>query len=269
MGFVEQQYDARSDSSVNGAVSATWEISPVWAAQLSLATSTRFPTVGELYQGGLDSNGDFDPNSFDPNLQAEKSRDANLILRRDFGAVQVTGSAFFQRVEDAIFQQQGFNQFGVIVTNFQNIDVVRQFGVEGIIETKDFLIPGLNSEINVAFIDAETIRNDSNPASEGVQFARIPKWRINGNVRYDFTESLRGSVGWRYNTRPNSDLEGLRRGDTFGYSSEQFIVDLRMSYAVSDNVEISGGIDNVNNDKAWAFHPFPQRTFLIEAKWRQ
>ncbi len=42
-----------------------------------------------------------------------------------------------------------------------------------------------------------------------------------------------------------------------------------MSYAVNDHVEISGGIDNVNNDKAWAFHPFPQRTFLIEAKWRQ
>lgn len=239
------------------------------AAQLSLATSTRFPTVGELFQGGLDGNGDFDPNSFDPNLQPEKSKDANLILRRDLGSVQLTASAFYQSVEDAIFQQQGFNQFGIIVTNFQNIDKVRQFGFEGIIETQDFLIQGLNSEINVAFIDAETIRNDSNAASEGVQFPRIPKWRINGNVRYNFTEDLRGSVGWRYNTRPNSDLEGLRRGDTFGYASEQFIVDLRMSYAVNDHVEISGGIDNVNNDKAWAFHPFPQRTFLIEAKWRQ
>ena len=30
MGFVEQQYADRSESSVNGAVSATWEISPVW-----------------------------------------------------------------------------------------------------------------------------------------------------------------------------------------------------------------------------------------------
>ena len=25
----------------------------------------------------------------------------------------------------------------------------------------------------------------------------------------------------------------------------------------------------INNDKAWAFHPFPQRTFVLEAKWRQ
>jgi iron complex outermembrane receptor protein len=263
-----QRYGNRSQDALSPKLSAQWEAVPGWQLQLSLATATRFPTVGELFQGKLDALGNFDPNSFDPNLKPEKSRDANLILRHDFGNVRVTGSLFWQEVHDAIFSVQGFNQNGIVTTSFKNIDTVRQYGAELILEATDVLVPGLDVDANLAWIDAKTIRNDALPASEGVRFPRIPAWRVNGNLRYAITPALKASVGLRYASRPNTDLLGLQRGDTYGYTSELLILDLRLTWDVSEHVQMSAGIDNVTNDRAWVFHPYPQRTGVVELKWR-
>ncbi|HEX5008004.1 MAG TPA: TonB-dependent receptor [Hyphomonadaceae bacterium] len=268
-GFVTQEFPERDETDVNGAISAQWELSQDMSAQLSLATATRFPTVGELFQGVLLSDGSFDPNSFDPDLKPERSKDANLVLRRDFGTIRLTGSLFYQLVEDALFRQQGFNQFGLILNTNQNIDEVRQIGVEGIFESSDWLLDGLDMELNVAFIDSEILSNPALPASEGKQFPRIPYWRANGSIRYAITDRLKANVGFRINTETSNNLEHTQIGDTFGYASEQFVIDTRLSWMATDHAEVSFGIDNINNDKSWAFHPFPQRTFVIEARWRQ
>src|SRR5690606_33924256 len=111
----------REETDVNGAFSVQWDLTRDWAAQLSLATATRFPTVGELFQGVLLSDGSFDPKSFDPDLKPERSKDANLMLRRDFGPVRLTGSLFYQSVEDALFRQQVFNPSGLVSSTNQNI----------------------------------------------------------------------------------------------------------------------------------------------------
>lgn len=268
-GFTVQEFPDRRETNLNGALSGQWEFAPAWVAQLSLATATRYPTVGELFQGSLLSDGSFDLNSFDPNLKPEKSKDANLMVRREFDKVRVTGSLFYQEVEDALFRQQGFNQFGLVVNTNQNIDKVRQVGLEGIVEANDWLIPGLDMEVNVAFIDSEILSNPSAPASEGKQFPRIPYWRANGSIRYAITDRLKANIGFRMNTETSNNLEHTQIGDTFGYASEQFIVDTRLAWQATDHAEISFGVDNINNDKSWAFHPFPQRTFVVEAKWRQ
>lgn len=265
---VFQRYDDRSDDALSPKLSVQWEFTPGWQAQLSLATATRFPTVGELFQGRLDPFGNFDPNSFDPNLKPERSRDANLIVRHSFDRVRVTGSLFYQRIEDSIFSVQGFNQFGVITSSFKNIDQVRQYGAELIVEASDVLVTGLDVDANAAWIDARTERNAALPASEGVRFPRIPEWRINGNARYQINDVLKLSLGVRYASRPNTDLLGLQRGDTFGYTSELLIVDTRFTWDVNDRVQFSAGIDNLNNDKAWVFHPYPQRTAVLELKWK-
>ncbi len=267
--LVTQNYATREDNAINPTLSATWAIAPQWSTQLSLATATRFPTVSELFQGTLLSDGSFNVNSFDPNLKPEQSRDTNLLLRYTLDKTRVTGSAFWQEVDDTIFSVQGFNQFGLITNSFKNIDKVRQQGLELIVETTDLLIKGLSVDANVAWIDAKTIKNAALPASEGVAFPRIPDWRINGNMRYKSAHKWGASFSWRYASRPNTNLTGTQRGDTFGYASEQFIIDTRFTYDITDKAQIALGIDNLNNDKAWAFHPFPQRTVLLEVKWRQ
>ncbi|MFV3131676.1 TonB-dependent receptor [Niveispirillum sp. KHB5.9] len=264
-----QSYTDRKDTALSPSIGIQADLPDDWMGQLSLATATRFPTVGELFQGRLDGNGEFDINSFDPNLKPEKSRDANLMLRRSFGDVRFTGSLFYQRVKDAIFSQQGFNQFGIVTSSFKNIDITRQWGVEAIAEAVDIAgIDGLDVDFNAAWINAETIRNRSVPASEGVQFPRIPTWRLNGNARYRFATDWQFSTGWRYASRPNTNLEGTQRGDTYGYTSELMIFDAKLSWDMTEVTRLSVGVDNIGNDRAWVFHPYPQRTFTLELKWK-
>lgn len=258
-------YAARVDDAVSPTLSAQLDLGHRTTAQLSLAMATRFPTVGELFQGSLNGDGSFNANSFDPNLRPERSEDANLLIAHDFGPVKLTASAFYQRVRDTIFSVTGFNQFGVVTSSFKNIDVTRQYGFELIGEAH---LGGLDIEANAAWNDSRIVRNTALPASEGVFFPRIPRWRLNGTLRYAITPQLQGSLGARYASRPNTDLLGTQRGDTFGYTSQLFALDARANWTMSDHLRLSAGVDNITNDRAWVFHPYPQRTFVVEAGWR-
>ena len=268
-------YDEREETKTNFSLSSQWAFADKWQAQLSLATATRFPTVGELFQGKFDSTGVFDPYSFDPNLKPESSKDANFVLRHDFENARVTASLFYQDVSDYIFSFEHYKidpVTGVVstatTTSYVNIDRVRQTGAELIVETSDLGLKGLNVDFNVAYIDDKILKNTLLPTSEGNQFPRIPYWRINSQARYEFAQDWRLSGGVRYASRPNTNLEATQRGDTFGYASEQLIADARIAWQVNEQTELSFGVDNINNDKAWAYHPFSQRTYLLEAKWK-
>lgn len=261
-------YEKREETDTNFSLSSQWKFSKKWLAQLSLATATRFPTVGELFQGKF-VNGEFDINSFDPNLKPETSKDANFMLRHEFKKMRVTSSIFYQDVNDFIFSFLHPDPAGTPLTSFVNIDRVRQTGAELIVETADWLLTDLNIDFNIAYIDNKILKNSLNTASEGSQFPRIPYWRINSQARYLIAQDWRISGGVRYSSRPYHNLENTQHGDTYGYASEQLIGDVRLSWQVSENTEVSFGIDNINNDKAWAFHPFPQRTYLLEFKWKQ
>jgi iron complex outermembrane receptor protein len=263
---VTNRYAARGDTAFDPKFSVEWH-GGATSVQLSLAEATRFPTVGELFQGSLNGDGSFNANSFDPDLKPERSRDANLLVAHDFGKLKLTGSAFWQRVDDTIFSFIGFNQNGITTSTFKNIDVTRQVGLELIAEARDVGVRGLDLDANVAWIDSETVRNDAAPAAEGVQFPRIPRWRLNANIRYQVAPRVLASLGMRYATRPNTDLFGTQRGDTFGYTSELFALDAKVNWKMTETLRLSVGVDNITNDRAWVYHPYPQRSFLVEAGW--
>ncbi len=262
-------YASRTKGAISPKISAEAELATGTLVQLSLARATRFSTVGELFQSSLNGDGSFNVKSFDPDLKPEKSHDLNALVSHDFGKLRLTGSYFFQRVDDSIFAFNGFNQNAILTSSFKNIDRTRQMGIEMIVESRGFLVDSLDVDANAAFIDARTISNPSARLTEGVQFPRIPKWRINANARYSIGPALQASLGLRYASRPNTDLFGLQRGDTFGFTSELFGLDARINWDISETIRLSAGVDNLTNDRAWVFHPYPQRTFLFEAGWRQ
>jgi len=264
---VDSAYPEREETSVSPKLSLQGRIPGDFELQVSLGAAERFPTVGELYQGRFDDiTRQIDPTSYDPNLKSEKSRDANLILRRTFGKVRSTTSLFYQDIEDAIFSFSGLNQYGTVVSSYKNVDKVRQYGLELILEATDVLVPGLDIDANVTRIDAKTIKNSANTAAEGVKFPRIPDWRSSGNIRYRVSDSVKASLGWRYASRPNSDLFGLSRGGAYGFQTEYFTVDSRVTWNATDKVQLGVGIDNLFNDQAYVSHPLPQRTFVVDLK---
>ena len=261
-------YPARIDSSVSPKLSLQSRLPGDIELQISLGTAKRFPTVGELFQGRFDTDlGIIDPDSFDPDLRPEKSWDANLILARSFGKLRATASLFYQRIDDAIFSFQGLNQFGTVVSSYKNVDQMRQLGLELILEARDIL-PDLDMDANLAWTDARTLRNRADPRAEGVQFPRIPRWRANGNIRYRLADPVRLSLGWRFATRPNSDLLGLVRGGAYGFQTEYLFIDARAAFALSRLIELGVGVDNLFNDQAYVSHPLPQRTFVADIKLR-
>jgi len=267
---VVTNYDSRSDTSIDPKISLQSRLSETLSWQLSLGTATRFPTVGELYQGTFDPVAQIIlPDSFDPNLKAEKSRDISLIARKKLKNSNLTLSAFDQEIDDAIFSFQGINQFGNTVSNYKNIARMRQYGFEVIYEAPDFLIQGLDLNGSVSWMDAQTVENPANRAAERVQFPRIPRWRSNGSLTYTFTDKLKGTLGWRYADRPNSDLFGLLRGRAFGFQSEYNTYDLKLNYNLNPKTQISLGVDNLANYQSYVSHPLPQRTMLIELKYRR
>jgi iron complex outermembrane receptor protein len=239
-------------------------------AQLSLGAATRFPTVGELFQAKFLSNsGTIDPKSFDPYLKPEVSTDISFMLRRQFGPFKVTSSFFYQDIENAIvsFTATTPNEDGIFLSGYQNIDLVTQYGVETIVEARDLFVEGLDVDFSVTRMDARTVRNIANPAAEGVMVPRVPEWRANGNIRYEISPKLKANLGWRYATRPNSDLFGLSRGDAYGFQTEYFVVDTRLNWEINDKVKFGFGIDNLNNDQSYVSHPMPQRTFVTDVKF--
>ncbi|HET9863715.1 MAG TPA: TonB-dependent receptor [Steroidobacteraceae bacterium] len=262
-------YPRRHDGAFSPKLSLRSTLGADWNLQLSLGEATRFPTVGELFQGRFDDiTRTIDPQSFDPHLRAEHSRDANLILRRHFGKVSLTSSLFYQDIDDAIFSFSGLNQFGTVVSSFKNIDRVRQFGLELMVEARELFIDGLDVDFSVVRLDARTVRNEANPAAEDQKFPRIPDWRANGNLRYRMPSGLTASLGWRYASRPNSDLFGLVRGDAYGYQSEYFFVDTRVSWDVNESMQMSLGVDNLTDAQAYVSHPLPQRTGFAEVRMK-
>ena len=57
--------------------------------------------------------------------------------------------------------------------------------------------------------------------------------------------------------------------NVFGSQSDFFFMDFKTSYRfkLQNGLKsrVSFGITNLNNDKAFVFHPYPQRTYLVEA----
>lgn len=265
---VDAPFAHRSDQAFSPKLSLQTRLPGAVEAQLSLGIATRFPTVGELFQGSQDTSGTLIANSFNPYLRPEHSRDASLLLRRAFGPVRATASLFFQDVKDAVFSFQGSLPDNTLFNGYQNVDLVRQYGAELIVEAHDLLLRGLDLDANLAWMSARTRRNRADPRAEGVQFPRIPEWRANGNLRYRLAEPLRASLGWRYGARPNSDLLGQQRGRAFGYQSDYLLFDTRLSWTFTPGFELSAGIDNLFNARAYVAHPLPQRTVVVDLKAR-
>jgi iron complex outermembrane receptor protein len=111
-------------------------------------------------------------------------------------------------------------------------------------------------------------RNDNFPASVGKWQPRVPRWRAALLATYAPDERWSTSLGLRYSGQQYGQLDN---SGTNGYAytgfSKFFVVDLRAQYRFSPSWLVSAGVDNLNNYRYWAFHPYPQRTFHAELRF--
>lgn len=243
-----------------------WQPRDDWSLKMASGRAVRFPTVSELFQGGVNaatgalSNGD-------PRLRPEDSWTTELSSQWSWAdAVTLRATLFHEATRDALYSQTD-TTVTPNVTSVQNVERIRTRGLELAASTRDLGIRGLDLSGSLTFADSVITANSRFPASVGKLQPRVPRWRASALATYRASEALSGSLGLRYagrqfNSLDNSDPNGAR----YQGASDFVVVDLRLRWRPVRHWSAALGIDNLNDALYWNFHPYPRRTFVAELK---
>ena len=268
-------YKDQSETKLSPKLSLSFEPEPSWGFRASLGQAFRFPTVGELFQQQTQGTILVENN---PNLKEEEVISGELTAERRFANGLVRASLFHETKLDALIGQTVATGTAVPFGNgtcaattctfIQNINHVRTNGIELSTIWEDVAIHGLDILANATFTDAEILRNDINPATNGNKPVRIPKQQYKVAATYHQNENLTYSIAARYSGKQYNTLDNTDNNpDTFGGTSQFFFVDVKANYKFANKFTASVGVDNLNNYKAYVFHPYPQRTGYLQLKF--
>ncbi|GBQ32580.1 TonB-dependent receptor [Gluconacetobacter azotocaptans] len=258
--------------STNASPKATlaWRIDPAWSAKLSFGEAYRYPTVAELYQivatGGTYSVPD-------PDLSPENVYSGELTVEHRLRQGRIRLSLFQENVRNALISQSNLIN-NIYTTTFQNVRQVRNRGVEFVVDRHDLLVPGLDVSNSVTYVDSRILSDPgfssaAGTTATGKHVPYVPNWRDTAQVTYRPNDRLDLSVAVRYQGRMYSTLDNTDRvSHVFGAFDPFVVVDLHAHYRVYRSLTLDAGIDNVNNDRYYEYHPFPMRTYVADLKAR-
>ncbi|KIO50256.1 TonB-dependent receptor [Nitrosospira sp. NpAV] len=266
----------RTESALSPKVSLGYEPGP-WKLRYSFGRAHRFPVIAELYQSLSSPTQIITANAL---LRPENGVHHNFMIEYTLPRGYARVNVFRDDIKDAI--QQVLTASGIQTqASFQNIDQTSTTGVELIFDQRrimgskfDFMFNGtwMNAKVDkgplISF--TETTGTQANFDLTGKQRIRLPHWRANFFTTYNATEAWDISFSGRYTSDSFNDLDNRDHiNNVFGAQSDFFFMDFKTSYRfkLQNGLKsrVSFGITNLNNDKAFVFHPYPQRTYLVEA----
>lgn len=229
----------------------------------SFGRGVRFPNVEELYNGTVTAQSVI---TADPNLRAERSNAVDGTAEIFFGTHTARVSVFHDQVRDAIYRQQNVTVFPN-VTNVSNVDKVRTSGLELVWNGRNVRVSGLNIDATMSFTNSKVVENQKDPGTEGKFWPVIPKTRGNVLVSYLLTPKWMASVGYRHQGSAFNDIYNLDTNpNVFGGASRLNQFDVRTTYRLNRLFELAAGIDNLTDQRAFEFHPYPGRMFSFQFK---
>jgi iron complex outermembrane receptor protein len=245
--------------------SVSFDVSDDLTLRASIGRAYRFPTVSELFQGQINGSSIVNNN---PNLKPEDDLSKELTAEWAHWNGIFRFSLFQDDVKNTIFSQTDTTVIPS-VTNFQNIGKVRSRGVETGYAGENVFMRGLDLLASVAYTQSKILANAQNPASVGKYFYRIPLWRANIAATYRFDERSALTLaarysGRQYNTLTNTDTNP----DVFGGTSSYAVADAKFTFKPTKLSEVGIGVDNIFDERYYVYHPYPGRTFYVEAKLR-
>ncbi|MEO8992393.1 MAG: TonB-dependent receptor [Nitrosospira sp.] len=266
----------RAESALSPKVSLGYEPGPL-KLRYSFGRAHRFPVIAELYQSIGTPTQIVTANAA---LKPENGVHHNFMVEYALPKGYVRVNVFRDDIKDAI--QQVLAASGIQTqSSFQNIDQTSTTGVEFIFDQRrilgskfDFMFNGtwMNAKVDKGptIIFTDSTGRPGNFDLTGKQRIRLPHWRANFFTTYHATEAWDIAFSGRYTSDSFNDLDNRDYvNDVFGAQSDFFFLDFKTSYRHKFQnglkSRFSFGITNLNNDKAFVFHPYPQRTFLVEA----
>ena len=276
----------RSELEFSPKAKLTWKPMDRVQTGLSVGQAYRFPTVTELFQTTTTTTVPRTIINGNPNLKPEEALSSELSGEYFLDQGKLRLSLFQERVKDAIFSQQTVLSTGNVSSVPSNVGEIQTYGIEFAGEANDVGIQGLDLYGTATWVDSEITENGeadaaaaragataanprANQPSTGKRQPRVPEWRASATVAYRPTDKLTTSVSGRYSSAQFSQLNNSDiNPETYGGGGDAyFIVDLKAKYQFTKQVSASAGIDNVNDQQAWLFHPFPSRTYFAELKY--
>lgn len=260
-------YASRHERDLSPKAALAWQAAPDWVLRASAGRAVRMPTVAELYGATSSVNARY---VNDPNLKPEKSWTAELTAERTLGSGSLRLTGFGEDTRDALYSQTTADPgAGVNVTRVQNVARIQTRGLEAVATANDVAWRGLDLAGSVTYADSVIRANDGFVAVPGDTVGKrqpnIPRWRATALASYRAGE--RWSVafaarysGTQYRTLDNSDTHGA----TYMGVSPCITTDLRLRYRLSRQWAAAVGVDNLNNERYWNFHPYPQRSYSAE-----
>ncbi|MBN9587670.1 MAG: TonB-dependent receptor [Alphaproteobacteria bacterium] len=249
-------------------VSLAWQVSQRWTLTASWGGAYRMPTVTELYQTVTTGTFLSVPN---PNLKPEHANTFELSAQRHARDGIVRLSLYQEDIDGALLSQSAPLVTGstTLYSYVQNVDHTRVKGFELYADQNDVMIPGLELMGSLTYADGRITSDPVFAKAVNKFIPQLPRWRANAVATYRI-DQWAFTLGARYSDRSfgtidNSDpVSNVWQGFA-GY----FVVDARAQFKVNDNWTLSAGVDNLNNDKYFLFHPFPQRTIVMEVRYAQ
>jgi iron complex outermembrane receptor protein len=267
---VNTQWPTRKASFFSPKAALSWQALPDTVLKASTGRAIRFPTVGELYGATSTANSQY---INDPKLRPEKSWTTELTAEKDLGNALLRLTFFTENVRDSLYSQTTFDaQANKNISRVQNVGRIQTRGIEAAFNGTDILKKGLDLSASLTWADSVIKENAgfvTVPGDTlGKQQPNIPTWRATALASYRFDERWSASLGARYSGRQYRTLDNSDpNGYTYQGVSKYFTTDVRVRWQVSKQVTAAFGIDNLNNDKFWNFHPYPQRSTTTELKF--
>jgi iron complex outermembrane receptor protein len=258
-----------SASALSPKATLAWATSDAWTVTGSWGIAYRMPTVTELYQSITTGTTLTVPN---PNLKPERASSYELAVEQRTDSGRVRLSYFQEDITSALLSQSAPLVAGsnTLFSFVQNVDRTQVRGVEFVVDQYDVLFPGLELMGSLTATDARIRRDSAFAAAVGNFIPGVPKLKANAVATYRLDVSWAFTLGARYADRSfgtidNSDVISQTYQGFAGY----WVADARVRYRLNENWNFSAGVDNLNNDKYFLFHPFPQRTFVMEVHYAQ
>jgi iron complex outermembrane receptor protein len=236
----------------------------------AVGRAVRMPTVNELYGATSTSNSQY---INDPNLRPEKSWTQELSYEKNLDKTQWRLTAFAEHTQDGIYSQSVVDPAAgnKTISRVQNVDRIQTRGLEGAFTVQGLGLAGLDVTGSVTYADSVIQANQGFVAVVGDTLGKmqpnIPKWRATLLVAYRWNAAWTSSVAVRYS---GQQFRMLNNSDVNGYAymgvSPFTTVDVRARWQITPKLVAAFGIDNLNNDKYWNFHPYPQRSTTAELK---
>lgn len=260
------EVDSRSETGFSSKLSIGYFPTNSLSIRYSAARALRFPIVEELFRND-DATGGGTTFISDPSLEPEDGIFHNVSVNQTFEQGSLGINLFYDRVDDVIFNQTTPTDIGNVTTSLPT-DEVTTAGAEFIFQQNNIANTGIRIRYNLSYIDAEITENALNPDIIGNEFPRLPRWRSNVIFGYDVNAKIDVNLSARYASNSFARLDNLDTAENvFGAQDEYLFVGVKANWQLSENTRLSVGLENIFNEEAYVFHPWPLRTFYFEARY--